>query len=62
MPDDIAWLLENALGEVVVLRADGVAKHRSRKERPSPKDTTAADSAAGSNTGALRKCSIESRD
>jgi Universal stress protein family len=28
-PDDIAWLLENAPGEVIVLRPDGVAGRRS---------------------------------
>jgi hypothetical protein len=35
-PDDIAWLLERAPGEVAVLRPDGVARRRSRTERPSP--------------------------
>jgi nucleotide-binding universal stress UspA family protein len=35
-PDDIAWLLERAPGEVVVLRPDGVARRRSRKEAVVP--------------------------
>ena len=35
-PDDIAWLLEHAPGEVVVLRPDGVARRWSRKEAAVP--------------------------
>jgi len=34
--DDIAWLLERAPGEVVVLRPDGVARRRSRQEAAVP--------------------------
>jgi nucleotide-binding universal stress UspA family protein len=35
-PDDVAWLLERAPGEVVVLRPDGAAKRRARKEAAIP--------------------------
>ena len=35
-PDDIAWLLERAPGEVAVLRPDGVARRRSRTEAAVP--------------------------
>lgn len=35
-PDDVAWLLERAPGEVVVLRPDGAAKRRARREAAIP--------------------------
>jgi hypothetical protein len=60
-PDDIAWLLERAPGEVAVLRPDGVARRRSRTEAAVPWTRGPRTPAAeGSNQRAPRKCSIKS--